>query len=110
MTIPAIIFGIVLSSIYGTAFHFWKGGSLNKLIFYVVLAWLGFWAGHFIGGWIGWSFAAVGPLNTGQNQLARGAALARGRLVQPAMQVARQVDGCANRLLLHGPLCSRRLK
>jgi len=24
-------------------FHFWKGGSLNKLILYVVLAWLGFW-------------------------------------------------------------------
>ncbi len=69
MTIPAIIFGVVLSSAYGTAFHFWKGGSLNKLIFYVVLAWLGFWAGHFIGGVIGWSFAAVGPLNTGMATL-----------------------------------------
>jgi hypothetical protein len=65
MTIPAIIFGVVLSSAYGTAFHFWKGGGLNKLILYVVLAWLGFWTGHFVGGLLNWSFAAVGPLNTG---------------------------------------------
>jgi hypothetical protein len=69
MTIPAIIFGVVLSSAYGTAFHFWKGGSLNKLILYVLLAWSGFWIGHFIGGWVGWSFAAVGPLNTGMATL-----------------------------------------
>jgi hypothetical protein len=65
MTLPAIFFGVVLSSAYGTAFHFWKGGSLNKLLFYIFLAWVGFWAGHFIGAAIGWSFAAVGPINAG---------------------------------------------
>ena len=69
MTLPAILFGVVLSTTYGTAFHFWKGGSLNKLFLYIVLAWLGFWAGHFIGGAIGWSFASVGPLNTGMATL-----------------------------------------
>jgi hypothetical protein len=65
MTFPAILFGIVLSTAYGTAFHFWKGGSLKKLLLYIVLAWLGFWIGHIVGGLIGWSFAAVGPINTG---------------------------------------------
>ena len=65
MTFPAILFGIVLSTAYGTAFHFWKGGSLKKLLLYIVLAWLGFWTGHIVGGLIGWSFAAVGPINTG---------------------------------------------
>jgi hypothetical protein len=65
MTFPAILFGIVLSTAYGTAFHFWKGGSLNKLLLYVILAWLGFWTGHIVGGLIGWSFAAVGPINAG---------------------------------------------
>ena len=53
MTLPAIFFGVVLSTAYGTAFHFWKGGSLNKLFYYVMLAWLGFWLGHFIGSWVG---------------------------------------------------------
>jgi hypothetical protein len=65
MTFPAILFGIVLSTAYGTAFHFWKGGSLNKLLLYVILAWLGFWIGHIVGSLIGWSFAAVGPINAG---------------------------------------------
>jgi hypothetical protein len=69
MTIPSIIFGVVLSTAYGTAFHFWKGGSLQKLLYYVVLSWLGFWIGHFIGGRAGWSFAPVGQLDTGMATL-----------------------------------------
>ena len=69
MTIPAILFGIVLSSIYGTAFHYWKGGSLNRLFLYVILSWLGFWTGHIVGGGLGWSFAAAGPINAGMATL-----------------------------------------
>jgi hypothetical protein len=69
MTLPAILFGIVLSSTYGTAFLLWKGGSLKKLFLYVILAWLGFWIGQLVGGLIGWSFAAVGPINTGMATL-----------------------------------------
>jgi hypothetical protein len=65
MTFPGIIFGIVLSSVYGSAFHFWKGGNLPRLFLYLILSWLGFWAGHIIGGVLGWSFAAAGPINTG---------------------------------------------
>jgi hypothetical protein len=78
MTLPAIFFGVVLSTAYGTAFHFWKGGSLNKLFYYVILAWLGFWIGHFVGGLIGWSFAAIGPLNTGMATLGSLAVLVAG--------------------------------
>jgi hypothetical protein len=69
MTFPAIIFGIVLSTIYGTAFHFFKGGSLNRLFLYIILSWLGFWSGHYVGGALGWSFAAAGPLNAGMATL-----------------------------------------
>ena len=65
MTLPALLFGIVLSSIYGAAFHFWKGGSLGKLVLFLLLAWAGFWSGHLLGGLLKWDFAAVGPLNTG---------------------------------------------
>ena len=65
MTLPALLFGIVLSSAYGAAFHFWKDGSLRKLVLYIVLAWLGFWIGHLLGWALGWTFAAIGPLNAG---------------------------------------------
>ncbi|MBE3118565.1 MAG: hypothetical protein IMZ50_07410 [Candidatus Atribacteria bacterium] len=69
MTPPAIFFGIVLSTVYGTAFHFWKGGSLKRLFLYVILSWLGFWTGHIVGGALGWSFAAAGPINAGMATL-----------------------------------------
>lgn len=69
MTLPAILFGIVLSSAYGTAFHFWKGGSLMKLVLFVILAWLGFWIGQIAGAALKWDFAAIGPINTGMATL-----------------------------------------
>lgn len=69
MTFPAVVFGIVLSTGYGTAFHFWKGGSLFRIFLYIILSWLGFWIGHFIGGALGWSFAAAGPINAGMATL-----------------------------------------
>jgi hypothetical protein len=69
MTTPAIVFGIVLSTIYGTAFHFLKGGSLKRIFLYILLSWLGFWTGHILGGLLDWSFAAAGPINTGMATL-----------------------------------------
>jgi hypothetical protein len=69
MTFPAIVFGFVLSTVYGTAFHFWKGGSLGRLFLYVTLSWAGFWIGHIVGGALGWSFAAAGPINAGMATL-----------------------------------------
>jgi hypothetical protein len=69
MTLPTILFGVVLSSAYGTAFHFLKGGGMKKLILFIILAWAGFWVGHIVGGLIGWTFAAVGPLNAGMATL-----------------------------------------
>lgn len=65
MTIPAILFGIILSSTYGTAFHFFKGGSWRKLLLFVVIAWVGFWSGHFIGEALGSKFALIGALQAG---------------------------------------------
>ena len=65
MTFPALLFGIVLSTAYGTAFHFWKGGSLKKLFLYILLAWIGFWCGQVVASKLDWTFAAVGPIYTG---------------------------------------------
>jgi hypothetical protein len=69
MTIPALIFGILLSTLYGTAFHFWRGGDKKRLILYILLAWAGFWLGQILGTKLGWSFAEVGPLNLGMATL-----------------------------------------
>ena len=69
MTLPALFFGLVLSSLYGVAFHLWKGGSLKKLLLFLILAWVGFWAGHLLAVRLGWMFLAFGPVNTGMATL-----------------------------------------
>jgi hypothetical protein len=69
MTLPTIVLGIVLSTIYGTAFHFLRGGSLRRLFLFVILSWVGFWTGHFVGGALGWRFASAGQINAGMATL-----------------------------------------
>jgi len=74
MTIPALLFGFLVSTFMGAAFHLWKDGGLGRLILYVVLAWVGFWGGHVLGEQLGWTFFSVGPLRFGMAILC-GAAL-----------------------------------
>lgn len=78
MHLPALLFGVLLSSLYGTAFHWWRGGGAGRLLLYVGLAWLGFWLGHAAASWFGWIFASVGPLHVGMGTLCSFAALALG--------------------------------
>lgn len=65
MTLPAILFGFLVSTFLGAAFHLWKNGGLGRLFLYLVLAWLGFWAGHLLGVILGWTFLSIGPLRFG---------------------------------------------
>ena len=46
MPLPTILLGIVLSTLYGAAFHVLRGGSMAELLFYLLLAWAGFWIGN----------------------------------------------------------------
>jgi hypothetical protein len=70
-----ILFGVVLSTLYGAAFHLWRGGSGRLLAAYIGLSWLGFWAGQYIGQTLGWTFGSVGPLYVGMATLGSLAAL-----------------------------------
>jgi hypothetical protein len=65
MSIPAVVFGVLVSTLVGAGFHLWKNGGIGRLILYILLAWIGFWAGHFIGQAIGWTFFSVGALRFG---------------------------------------------
>lgn len=65
MTIPTLLFGVLLSSLYGALFHLWRNGGLGRLILYLALSWVGFWAGHLVAGMLNWTFGSVGALNTG---------------------------------------------
>lgn len=69
MTIPTLLFGIVLSTLYGAAFHLWRGGGMGKLLLYLILGWLGFWIGHYLGNLLGWNFSSLGQLRLGMATL-----------------------------------------
>ena len=89
MTLPAFLFGLLLATLYGAAFHFWKGDDIKRLFLYLILSWLGFFCGHLLGGAIGWRFAAVGPLNAGMATLGSLVFLFVGRWLSQ-VQVGRQ--------------------
>jgi hypothetical protein len=70
MTLPAFLFAVIVSSFYGAAFHFWRGGGLGQLLLFLILGWLGFWVGHAIANGTGWQLMRVGALNLGVGSLA----------------------------------------
>ena len=65
LTLPSVLFGIVLAILFGAVFHFMRGGSTQRMIMYLLLAQVGFWGGHFLGAYMGMTFAPIGPLNFG---------------------------------------------
>jgi hypothetical protein len=65
MTLPGLLFGLVIASLYASIYHLARGGSAWHLFLYLALSWAGFTAGHWLGYWLGWSFLRLGPLNMG---------------------------------------------
>jgi uncharacterized membrane protein YeaQ/YmgE (transglycosylase-associated protein family) len=65
MTLPSFLLGMLISTLYGIVFHFWKRGGLGRMLFYLFLGWAGFWAGHFLASRLDWQFDSLGPLHLG---------------------------------------------
>lgn len=78
MTLPSILLGIVISSIPGVLFHLWKGGSIWRLLLYILISWIGFWVGHILGSALGWTFGSLGPLHIGMGLVTSGLFVALG--------------------------------
>jgi hypothetical protein len=65
MTLPSLLLGAVIASLLGALFHLIRGGGLGKLILYLLLGWLGFWAGHALAAHFDWNFDKLGGLHLG---------------------------------------------
>jgi uncharacterized membrane protein YeaQ/YmgE (transglycosylase-associated protein family) len=65
MTIPSLLIGLLISTLYGALFHIWRGGGLGRLFLFILLGWVGFWGGQVLGDVLGWTFLPLGPLNLG---------------------------------------------
>jgi len=65
MISPTLLLGFLISTLYGAAFHLWRGGGIGRLIFYLILAWCGFWAGQSLASQVGLTLWSVGSLHLG---------------------------------------------
>ena len=63
MTLPALIFGFLLASLYGAIFHLFLGGGFGRLILFLFLCWIGFLAGQILASYLGWDFDLLGSLH-----------------------------------------------
>ncbi len=63
MSLPTLLIGLVLSTLYGAIFHLWRGGNAGRLLLYLVLSWIGFWVGQLLGNLFNLSFDILGQLH-----------------------------------------------
>ena len=65
MTLPTLLFALLIALLYGALYHLIRGGSFWRLLLYFGLSIFGFVTGHLIGLWRGWIFIPLGSLNLG---------------------------------------------
>jgi uncharacterized membrane protein YeaQ/YmgE (transglycosylase-associated protein family) len=58
-----LVLGFLLSTIYGAVFHLIIGGPPRRLVMYVVVSWIGFTIGHFIGDLFGIEVLKLGAIH-----------------------------------------------
>jgi hypothetical protein len=65
MTLPAILFALLVALLYGAVYHLIRNGGFWRLILYLGLSVFGFVAGYLFGVWRGWVFLPLGSLDLG---------------------------------------------
>jgi len=65
MTIPALIFAFLIASLLGALYHLIRGGGFGKLLLNLILSWIGFMLGYFLGVRQGWSLFPMGEIDLG---------------------------------------------
>ncbi len=69
MTLPALLFALLIALLYGALYHLIRGGSFWRLLLYFGLSIAGFAIGYLIGLWRGWILLPLGSLNLGLSSL-----------------------------------------
>jgi hypothetical protein len=65
LTIPSILFALLIALALGALYHFVRGGGPGHLLAYLVASVLGFAAGNLVGIWRGWMLFKFGPIDFG---------------------------------------------
>ena len=65
MTLPALLFALLVALLYGALYHFVRGGGFGRLLLFFILSIIGFALGHLISLWRGWVWIPIGLVNLG---------------------------------------------
>ena len=63
MNTPTIYIGFLIATLMGLVFHALRGGTLARLMLYLVTAWVAFFLGHGLAALLGWNAGRLGGLN-----------------------------------------------
>ncbi len=69
MTVPALLFALLVALLYGALYHFVRGGGFGRLLLFFILSIMGFALGHLVGLWRGWVWIPVGSINLGVSSI-----------------------------------------
>lgn len=69
MTLPSLLFALLIALLLGSLYHLIRGGGFWRFVLYLGLSTLGFAVGHLVGLWQGWRFLPIGSLNVGMSSL-----------------------------------------
>ncbi len=66
-TIPGsasgLVLGFLLATIYGAGFHLIFGGPIKRILVYLAAAWLGVFAGQFLGDFFNFELLKLGKIH-----------------------------------------------
>ena len=65
MTLPAILFSLLIALLYGALYHLIRDGGFWRLILFCFLSVFGFTLGYLVGLWRGWVWIPLGTINLG---------------------------------------------
>ena len=69
MTLPTLLFALLVALLYGALYHVIRGGGFWRLVLYLILSVIGFAVGQLVGLWRGWLLLPLGSLNLGMSSI-----------------------------------------
>jgi len=69
MTLPSLLFALLIALLYGALYHLFRGGGFWWFLLDLGLSVVGFGMGHLVGLWRGWRLIPLGAINLGLSSL-----------------------------------------
>ncbi len=69
MTLPAILFSLIMAVLYASIYHLIRGGNLISYLIYLVVSIIGFFGGQYLANLVGIKFITLGTINFGIGSL-----------------------------------------